>query len=337
LPHGFYKDRARFRTFDFARANQVRKYGADWEQNFRDLTHRRIHAWGLNTVANWSDARVYLLDRTPYTVCLNTSGPRIEGSAGWWGKFPDPFSHTFGDGIRKRALEQRTVGTTDDPWCIGYFVDNELSWAKTTATSRVPLSSRPPRSPPKSLSDLAGKENTDARSAEYRVGHIVRIVGSPAAATNTPDEQRCGADLEAFHAQIAETYFRVIRDAVRTAAPTKLYLGCRIAWGAPSVYRAAAKFCDVVSVNTTTRRHQRSAAGRRRQAHDQRRISLGAWTRHLPHGPRSHEEPTGPRRLLQSVRDLLSEASPLRGAHWFQWRDQPLTGRGDGEDFQFGF
>ena len=25
------------------------------------------------------------------------------------------------------------------------------------------------------------------------------------------------------------------------------------------------------------------------------------------------------------------------GTHWFQWRDQPLTGRGDSEDYQIGF
>ena len=25
------------------------------------------------------------------------------------------------------------------------------------------------------------------------------------------------------------------------------------------------------------------------------------------------------------------------GTHWFQWRDQALTGRGDGENYQIGF
>ena len=25
------------------------------------------------------------------------------------------------------------------------------------------------------------------------------------------------------------------------------------------------------------------------------------------------------------------------GTHWFQWQDQPLTGRGDGENYQIGF
>ena len=77
-PHGFYKDKSSFRIFDFARANLLRKYGAEWPAVFADLAHRRIHAWGLNTVANWSDANVYLLRRTPYTACLNTGGPRIE-------------------------------------------------------------------------------------------------------------------------------------------------------------------------------------------------------------------------------------------------------------------
>ena len=25
------------------------------------------------------------------------------------------------------------------------------------------------------------------------------------------------------------------------------------------------------------------------------------------------------------------------GTHWFQWQDQPLTGRSDGENYQIGF
>lgn len=130
-PHGFYKDHGPFRTFDFARVNLVRKHGEEWESAFAALAHRRIRAWGLNTVANWSEPKVYLLRRTPYTATLGTGrAPRIEGSDGWWGKFPDPHSPEFEARIRAEAMAQRDVGTAEDPWCIGYFVDNEMSWGK---------------------------------------------------------------------------------------------------------------------------------------------------------------------------------------------------------------
>ena len=54
--HGFYKDAAHlpFETFDFAKANAMRKYGASWESHCAELAHKRMLAWGMNTIANWS-------------------------------------------------------------------------------------------------------------------------------------------------------------------------------------------------------------------------------------------------------------------------------------------
>ena len=42
------------------------------------------------------------------------------------------------------------------------------------------------------------------------------------------------ADLEAFSAEIAENYYRTIREELKRAHPGKLYLGCRWAGGAPA-------------------------------------------------------------------------------------------------------
>src|SRR5574344_1155248 len=129
-PHGFYQGKGECTMFDFVRANMIRKYGPDYERTFRELAHKRIHAWGLNTIANWSDGSVYRQHRTPYTVCLGTEGPRIEGSVGWWGKFPDPYSQEFERGIARQVMNTSTNGADSDLWCIGYFVDNELSWGR---------------------------------------------------------------------------------------------------------------------------------------------------------------------------------------------------------------
>ncbi len=339
-PHGFYKDKGPVKNFDFARANQLRKYGETWETAFAELAHRRIRAWGLNTVANWSDAKVYLLRRTPYTVCLNTSGPRIEGSEGWWGKFPDPFAQEFGDTIRKRALEQQQVGTASDPWCIGYFVDNELSWGKDDRALALSSVTSPAGQPAKiALKAWLEKKYGTAEALNAAWGSAYGSWDLFLASTNTPSLMRCGADLEAFHAVVAERYFSVIRDAVKAAAPDKLYLGCRIAWGAPSVYRAAAKLCDVVSVNIYNRTVTKDLPP---DSEDKPMINgefhFGALDRGLFH--------TG----LVATRDQAERAACYKafvtaclnhpryvGTHWFQWRDQALTGRGDGENYQIGF
>ena len=75
-----------YATYDFVAANVLRKYGADGMMHSAGLAHRRLRAWGLNTIANWSSPLVWKLRRTPYTVTLNTHGaPRRAGSKGWWG------------------------------------------------------------------------------------------------------------------------------------------------------------------------------------------------------------------------------------------------------------
>jgi hypothetical protein len=339
-PHGFYKDKNAFRTFDFARANLLRKYGADWSRIFTELAHTRIHAWGLNTVANWSDSKVYLLDRTPYTACLNTSGPRIEGSAGWWGKFPDPFAKEFADGIRKHALEQRNVGTANDPWCIGYFVDNELSWGRDDRDlARSALES--PAGQPAKIAFQAWLEKKYTTPAALNAvwGTAFASWDALLAATNAPNETRCGADFEAFHAQIAEQYFRVIRDAVKAAAPDKLYLGCRIASGAPSVYRAASKYCDVVSVNTYSHTVTKDLPeGSVDKPMINGEFHFGALDRGLFHtglvATKNQQDRADCYKAF--VTSCLTHPRYV-GTHWFQWRDQPLTGRGDSENYQIGF
>jgi hypothetical protein len=339
-PHGFYKDKHSYKTFDFARANLLRKYGAEWPAAFADLAHRRIRAWGLNTVANWSDSSVYLLRRTPYTACLNTSGPRIEGSEGWWGKFPDPFAPEFAGGIRTRALEQQKVGTASDPWCIGYFVDNELSWGKDDRSLALSALLSPAAQPAKlALKEWLEKKYAKPEALNAAWGTDYASWDAFLASTNKPALATCGADLEAFHTLIAEQYFRVIRDAVKAAAPDKLYLGCRIAWGAPSVYRAASKYCDVVSVNTYSRRVTKDLPeGSEDKPMINGEFHFGALDRGLFHtglvATQSQQERADCYKAF--LASCLAHPRYV-GTHWFQWRDQALTGRGDGENYQIGF
>ena len=129
--HGFYKDPSRipFETFDFASANAARKYGRDWWRICAERVHERMRSWGLNTIANWTDCRIYGLRKTPYTANFVTRGPVIEGSSGWWGKFRDPFAPEFAQNAKKSAAEE-AARSGEDPWCIGWFVDNELGFGK---------------------------------------------------------------------------------------------------------------------------------------------------------------------------------------------------------------
>jgi hypothetical protein len=69
----------RFRT-----RQPARKYGPQWETVFRELAHRAIRAWGLNTVANWSDPKVTARPHATLPVsapAANASRARTVGGA----------------------------------------------------------------------------------------------------------------------------------------------------------------------------------------------------------------------------------------------------------------
>lgn len=275
--HGYYAqtNHVPFLTFDFAAANRVRKYGNAGQAHLVDLTHRRLKAWGLNTIGNWSDPRIYEARRTPYTLCLSTAGtPRRAKSKGWWGPLPDPENPAFGRMFRERA---RTAAKTmkDDPWCLGVFVDNELSW-----------------------NDL-------------------------------PDLGR-----------IAEAYYGTIARILKEELPNHLYLGSRIAWGPDEVYRAAAKHCDVVSVNVYARAFDRDLpAGAADKPMLNGEFHFGALDRGMFHTGlvATRDQVERAARYREYVRSCLDHPRMV-GTHWFQWRDQPLTGRPlDGENYQIGF
>jgi hypothetical protein len=337
-PLGYYKDHSPYRTYDFTRANLLRKYGEDFEQTFADVTHRRLASWAVNTIANWSDEKIYLLRWTPYTATISFDARKLEGSEGYWGKFYDVFDPSFEANLRQR-LEREKGQTAGDPWCIGYFVHNELAWGDDTSLSIATLIS-PADQPAKLvfIEDLKAKYQT--------IEELNQVWGTSHASweallqsQKAPDKTKAKPDLEEFYTKVAETYFSTIRRELKRTAPEQLYLGCRFAWVNDRAARAATKFCDVVSYNRYTYSVQ-----------DTKQVDgidmpviigefhFGALDRGMFH--------TGLRRAENQKDRAEKYAAYVRGAlrnpyiigtHWFQYLDQPTTGRSDGENYQIGF
>ena len=335
---GHYAGRSA-QCFAFAAANMKRKYGADWKSAYADTAHRRLRSWGLNTIANWSDAGVFLMRRTPYTDNLGSHGVKmIEGSEGYWGKFPDVFDPGFAAGAR-RGMESKQEKSANDPWCIGYFSDNEMSWGDDTSLALAAL-----RSPP----EQAAKREfiADLRRKYGEIAKLNAVWGASHASWDAllesreaPDRQKARADLTTFYTKAAETYFRVMRDAINAVAPKQLYLGCRFAWVNDLAAKAAGQYCDVVSYNL----YRRSVADFRYPGGDKPLIigefHFGALDRGLFHTglvPVANQAARA-----QAYRDYVLGAvnhPQFVGTHWFQWKDEPTTGRvHDEENYQIGF
>ncbi|HZE16429.1 MAG TPA: hypothetical protein VE197_12350, partial [Mycobacterium sp.] len=63
--------------------------------------------------------------RAPYTCNVQYRFPALNNQ-----KCPDAANPQFRANLRA-ALEKAAPTTVDDPWCIGYFIDNEIAWPKT--------------------------------------------------------------------------------------------------------------------------------------------------------------------------------------------------------------
>ena len=86
----YYGKRGIDKVYDFSAANLRRKYGEKWFETWADLAHRRLRSWGCNTIANSSDKRICLMDRTPYTERFEIHSRPIAGHKGGWWPFCDP-------------------------------------------------------------------------------------------------------------------------------------------------------------------------------------------------------------------------------------------------------
>ncbi|MFW6161621.1 MAG: beta-galactosidase [Planctomycetota bacterium] len=337
---GYYKGKEP-RWFDFAGANIRRKYGDEWKAEFANVTHRRLRSWGLNTIANWSSADIYLLQKTPYVGTIHFWSKELAGSRGYWSKFRDVFDPAFAQAIRDRMAKEKDR-SAGDSWCIGYFVDNEISWGNDTSLAVATLVS-PPEQKAKQVfvADLKAKYGAIAKlNAAWGTSHASweALLNSRKA----PKAKKARADLRAFYSKTCETYFRTIRDAVKAVAPHQLYLGCRFAWANRRVVAAAVKYCDVVSYNLY-RYPDRIARFKMPVDADVPLIigefHFGALDRGMFH--------TG----LRPVEDQAARAEAYRtyvlnalrhpqfvGTGWFQYKDQCPTGRPlDGENYQIGF
>lgn len=327
------------KSFSFAGANLKRKYGEHWRQDYSETVHQRLRSWGLNTIANWSDASIYRMRRTPYTDNIGSDGTKmIEGSAGYWGQFPDVFDASFATALR-RAMQNKTNSSANDPWCIGYFSDNEMSWGDEISLALSVLQS-PPEQAAKSefVNDLKAKYS-DVAGLNSAWGKNYDSWDALLNSRTAPDKTKARKDLTAFGVKLAETYFRIVRGNIKSVAPNQLYLGCRFQWVNDDVAKAAGKYCDVVSYNL----YRRSIEDFKYPGGDKPLLvgefHFGALDRGLFHTGLVPVENQQAR--AEAYRNFVLGAlhhPQFVGTHWFQWQDEPTTGRVyDEENYQIGF
>jgi hypothetical protein len=304
-PRGLLPAHARGREpgTSFLAWNQLRRFGAGWAEAWVDLTLRRMDAWGLNTVANWSDERLWAAQRKPYVIPLESwlTGVSYLG-------LPDVYAESFAKETEERARRQCAV-RRNDPWLLGYFLANE------------------PPFPQKELQTveliLAGPRNATRLALERWL------------AAGDNEERRRQFVGDAFGRYVAIT-----SAAVRRHDPNHLDLGMRSGGQPTAAEIRAARDFDVYSVNVYD---YEVPVARVRQIAELtgKPILIGEFHFGTPG--------RGLAASLVQVRDQAARGQAYRyyvenafalpelvGTHYFQWADQPSTGRSDGENYNIG-
>jgi len=325
--------------FDFSRANLYRKYGAEWKNSATINALRRLKSWGLNSFGNWSDQDIYLFPdhRIPYTVDISPRWPKLDGIDK---KFPDVFDPAFRSAIAE-VMRSKGDKMKDDPYCIGYFVDNELSVSDLTASlMKQPVDGDAKQAFFDYLKNRYGKIRNLNQHWETEFGGWKDFLDS----TELPDQ--AAGDAEEFDLHILDLYYSICREEVKKAAPNKMYLGSRLHChyypddqSEVELIEIAARYCDVVTFN----RYRFSAEDLLLPEDVDKPIIIGEF--HFGALDRGHFH-TGLRSVANQEQRAEAYSQYVKGAlknpqivgtHWFQYSDQAFTGRGDGENYQIGF
>jgi len=239
------------------------KYGN--EDKWAAATVSRLLSWGFNSLgaADAQTTRYRGLAHTAFAA-WGTEFARIDGIAPrtWWTGVPNVFSPAFAAFCDEKAAEV-CAPMRDDPWLIGWFLDNELEWYGSYGKAFGDFSSperpllrdafrKPPADPARQavIAQLRRKYGTaDRFNRAWRTGlrgldELETLNDLPA-----PNTKDAHADALAYVREVAERYFSVLTAAIRRHDPNHMVLGCRFAGKPPEIWDIVGRYCDIVSVN----------------------------------------------------------------------------------------
>lgn len=321
----------------FYRWNILRKYGS--KEAWRDRVCKRFKAWGFNTIANWSEAVMLDQQQVPH---VRTTASRDESFALIHPSFPDVFDPTWLSNLDEKYARE-VAPHRDNPWVIGYFVDNEASW-------RNPGLLRAER-------DMAVRQAWVDHCRKQSGGDLSAVSKALGQSLGSWDELRSltaeqipeegpGSELMAgFEALYAQTMFSGVRQMLQKHDPNHLYLGCRFVRQMPDprIVKANGDHVDVISINCYGLYPAAEQFDAWYEAGGGKPLMMGEH--HFPllsvrQLPPLYAAFTAEERQLLYVNFLKTWASRTYtvGSHWFQHADQAATGRGsDGENQTVGF
>jgi tetratricopeptide (TPR) repeat protein len=278
--------------------------GAQMTPAAANLVQRRMSSWGMNTVGNWSSLRPS--DDGQRKACVVMfRGPRSEPS---YLGMPDVYSDEFAQGV-EQAAQRQCSSLKSDPWLLGYFLGNEPPWEGRESELVDMFLKGPDTATRRRCKEYLAQGDGPRRREELVYGMF-------------------------------ERYLALMSDAIKKYDPNHLNLGIRFGGAPRPAVMKLGKSFDVCSINVYEYEPTRQlkalyeATGRPMLIGEFHfgvpADGLGAG---LVQTASQAERAKGYRYYVEQVAALPG----FLGAHWFQWADEPVLGRMDGENYNIGF
>jgi hypothetical protein len=324
---------------DFVQANLMRVYGTDWRTKWERITTGLLKQWRINTIANWSDLDFAKKAKIPYVLNMSRF-PTTKVLL--YRDFPDVFSDEYAKNSIEFAKQLATF--KEDKFLIGYFLSNEPHWAFGDNNIAFEMFATNEASAAKvKMSEwLKNKYNSSISTFNNTWKQKIKDFGEAAGLVikESPSEG-CWNDCKEFSGLLVDNYVKIVCDEVKKVDSNHLNLGMRYAWMSSELcYRAGAYF-DVFSINGYSFPGPPETAEITRRSGKPVIIGeyhFGSIDRGLPAtGIQGAENQQSRGEAYRYYLEQGFSRPELIGIHYFQWMDQPVFGRSDGENYNIGF
>ncbi|MGC8782932.1 MAG: glycosyl hydrolase [Armatimonadota bacterium] len=309
--------------------NLMRRFGKEWRQTALDLARRRLRTWAFAGVGKWG-----YVPETPYFHGLNRSGvPNLA-------EHPDIFDPEVTSQFERHLRTQMTP-YMQSRWIVGWSVGNEESEIIRRREVRHILATAAASAAKRAMIQhlLHSKYNGDVqRLAEaWKLSTRVLEAICRASITAAPDD-----DVESMRLFYLDRYHAWLYQTIKRIDPNHLYFGSWIypyAWDSEQDWFVLERHCDVLGYDyyhlffapegiarllQRTRKPVLCGEFAFATWEDGRR-GYGVFM-----GCSAKDEREAGEWYTRWVRDAAQHPLCVGGL-WFQYRDQPLTGRGPGK------
>jgi len=326
--------------FSFRAANLIRKFSGDWRTKETNLSLRRLRTLGFSGVSKWGG-----VDGLPNVPVLHVTATKLL-------RHYDIFDSAVAQQIVDSLTSQIKPHLTDTDivgWSIGNEYDEIITPDEVTDILK------------RDAGTLAKKALVDEALKTIYSGDVSKLSAAWKITASTADEvyanqtpQPPADDLEALRKFYADKYYAFLYSAVKTIDPNHLYLGFWIVpnwWVNDSDWALIAAHVDVIGYDRYADQFADDAFSKLLASTDMPAYcgefsypsdfdGLRGFGRYATRV--SSEEDAG--LAYERWIDDAATNPHVVGGGWFEYHDEPITGRGSGhgqdltygEDYAFG-